>query len=77
MKVLLQYSMLVLVHVFLFFVWPRNINEPYIELPQLIIVYLLECGYFWASALQIQHGYPQVRMVLCVSVMCTYLRTRV
>lgn len=95
--------MLILVHVFFFFVWPRSVNEPYTALPQLIIVYLLEvtqrdrqteierndkkkrrrkktkqerimyvnsfcifqCCYFWASALQIQHGYPQeVRNIL-------------
>jgi hypothetical protein len=58
MKLLIYYSLIVLIHIYLGFAIPLHQLAPMSANPWLVIYYLFWCCYFYYSALQIKHGYP-------------------
>ena len=60
LKLCVHYGLVLLVHILLFFVVPKDSNRAFYENTSLIILYLLCCLYFTLNSLQIKYGYPYI-----------------
>ena len=57
---LLQYTTLIFVPIYLFYMLPVTNNKPFYFSWTLVIFYLFKCCYWGFSALQLRRGYPVV-----------------
>ncbi|KAJ3444272.1 hypothetical protein M0812_10125 [Anaeramoeba flamelloides] len=57
-KLIYQFISVIIHWLIIFVIIPYNLSKKFTEIPSLVFLYLLKCGYFFFSGFQIRFGYP-------------------